>query len=184
MRPHRRQPTRLLCPWDSPGKNTGVGCHFLLQCMKVKRESEVAQSCPTPSNPMDCSLPGSSVHGIFQATVLEWGAITKIIACGPITSWQIDGETIETVTDFIFSLSCIGEGNGSPLQCSCLENPRGGGAWWAAIYGVAWSWTRLKRLSSSSNGQLATTAHYCSYHGYSCFSNQLYLYYWWKSTSL
>ena len=75
VRPHRRQPTRLLCPWDSPGKNTGVGCHFLLQCMKVKSESEVAQSCPTFHNPMNCSLPGSSVHGIFQARVLEWGAI-------------------------------------------------------------------------------------------------------------
>ena len=69
------KPTRLPRPWDSPGKNTGVGCHFLLQCMKVKRESEVAQSCPTLSDPMDCSLPGSSVHGIFQARVLEWVAI-------------------------------------------------------------------------------------------------------------
>ena len=73
--PHRRQPTRLPRPWDSPGKNTGVGCHFLLQCMKVKSESEVSQSCPTLSDPMDCSLPGSSTHGIFQARVLEWGAI-------------------------------------------------------------------------------------------------------------
>ena len=63
VRPHRRQPTRLPRPWDSPGKNTGVGCHFLLQCMKVKGESEVAQSCPTLRDPMDCSLPGSSVHG-------------------------------------------------------------------------------------------------------------------------
>ena len=69
VRPHRRQPTRLRRPWDSPGKNTGVGCHFLLQCMKVK--SEVTQSCPTLSDPMDCSLPGSSIHGIFQARVLE-----------------------------------------------------------------------------------------------------------------
>ena len=75
VRPHRQQPTRLPRPWDSPGKNTGVGCHFLLKCMKVKSESEVTQSCPTPSDPMDCSLPGSSVHGIFQARVLEWGAI-------------------------------------------------------------------------------------------------------------
>ena len=74
VRPHRRLPTRLPCPWDSPGK-TGVGCHFLLQCMKVKNESEVAQSCLTLHNPMDCSLPGSSVHGIFQATVLEWVAV-------------------------------------------------------------------------------------------------------------
>ena len=103
---HRRQPTRLLCPWDSPGKNTGVGCHFLLQCMKVKSESEVVtqscstlrdpidsskscciysllrapagegngKSCPTLSYTMDCSLPGFSIHGIFQARVLEWGA--------------------------------------------------------------------------------------------------------------
>ena len=72
--PHRRQPTRLSCPWDSPGKNTGVGCHFLHQCMKVKNESEVAQSCLTLSDPMDCSPPGSSFHGIFQARVLEWVA--------------------------------------------------------------------------------------------------------------
>ena len=75
VRPHRRQPTRLPHPWDSPGKNAGGGCHFLLQCMKVKSESEVAQSCPTLRDSMDYSLPGSSVHGIFQARVLEWGAI-------------------------------------------------------------------------------------------------------------
>ena len=79
LRPQRRQPTRLPRPWDSPGKKTGVACHFLLQCMKVKSESEVAQvvylkviqSCSTPSDPMDCSLPGSPVHGIFQARVLQ-----------------------------------------------------------------------------------------------------------------
>ena len=75
VQPHRWQPTRLPRPWDSPGKNTGVGCHFLLQCMKMKSESEVTQSCPTLSNPMDCSPPGSSIHGIFQARVLKWGAI-------------------------------------------------------------------------------------------------------------
>ena len=82
VRPHRRQPTKLPRPWDSPGKNTGVGCHFLLQCMKVRSESEKlsrvkvkAQSCPTLSDLMDCSLSGPSVHGIFQARVLEWGAI-------------------------------------------------------------------------------------------------------------
>ena len=73
--PHRRQSTRLPHPWNSPGKHTGVGCHFLLQCRKVKSESEVVQSCPTLSDPMDCSLPGSSVHRICQARVLEWGAI-------------------------------------------------------------------------------------------------------------
>ena len=111
VRPHRRQPTRLPHPWDSPGKNTEVGCHFLLQCMKVKSESEVAQSCltlrakggkselepifylpigrvslscclvaqscPTLCNPMNCSLPGSSVHGISQARIQEWVAISS-----------------------------------------------------------------------------------------------------------
>ena len=77
VRPRRRQPTRLPCPGDSPDKNTGVACHFLLQCLKVKSESEVAQSCPTLSNPMDCSLLGSSIHGIFKARVLEWGAISS-----------------------------------------------------------------------------------------------------------
>ena len=76
VQPHRQQPTRLPHPWDSPGKNTGVGCHFLLQCMKVKSESEVAQSGRTLSDPMDCSPPGSSVHGIFQARVPEWVAIS------------------------------------------------------------------------------------------------------------
>ena len=75
MRPHGWQPTRLPHAWDSPGKNTRVDCHFLLQCMKVKNESEVAQLCPTLRDPMDHSPPGSSVHGIFQARVLEWGAI-------------------------------------------------------------------------------------------------------------
>ena len=75
VQPHRRQPTKLPHPWDSLGKNTGVGCHFLPQCMKVKSQSEVAQSCLTLSDPMDCSLPGFSIHGIFQARVLELGAI-------------------------------------------------------------------------------------------------------------
>ena len=98
VRPHRRQPTRFLRRWDSRGKNTGVGCHFLLQCMKVKGQSEVAQSCPTLSNPMDCSLPGSSVHGIFQTRVLEWGAIafspvyasgSWIYICSPDLCFQV-----------------------------------------------------------------------------------------------
>ena len=77
VQPHRWQLTRLPRPWDSPGKNTGVGCYYLLQCMKVKSESEVAQLCPTLSYP--CSLPGSSVHGIFQARVLEWVATEATI---------------------------------------------------------------------------------------------------------
>ena len=83
---HRRQPTRLLCPWDSPGKNTGVGCHFLLPCVKVKNESEVIQSCLTLSDPTDHSLPGSPIYGTFQARVLEWGAIAfSNIHCYSVT---------------------------------------------------------------------------------------------------
>ena len=81
VRPHRRQPSRLPRPWDSPGKNTGVGCHFLLQCMEVKSESKAAQLCQTRSDPRDCSLQGSSVHGIFQARVLESGAIAFSHIC-------------------------------------------------------------------------------------------------------
>ena len=87
VQPHRWQPTRLPRPWDSPGENTGVGCHFLLQCKKVKSESEIAQSCLTLSDPMDCSLPGSSIHGIFQARVLEWGAIVFSVPCLGEPKW-------------------------------------------------------------------------------------------------
>ena len=86
MRPHTRQPTKLHRPWDSPGKNTGVGCHFLLQCMKLKIESEVAQLCLTLRHPMDCSLSGSSIPGIFQARVLEWGAIAFSRRVGALVS--------------------------------------------------------------------------------------------------
>ena len=92
LRPHRRQPARLPGPWDSPGKNTGVGCHFLLQCMKVKSEREVAQSCPTLSNPMDSSPPGSSIHGIFQARVLEWGAIALSVGLGTLLLYGEPGK--------------------------------------------------------------------------------------------
>ena len=148
VRPHRQQPTRLCHRWDSPGKNTGVGCHFLLQCMKMKSESEVAQLCPTLRDPMDCSLPSSSVHEIFlgkstgvayhcllrhlphqpikwesQITALQSNiklntcvdvsrflfffttskaiAMIKILIVS-VTSWEIDGETVKIVSDFIF----------------------------------------------------------------------------------
>ena len=77
QQPHGLQPTRLHRPWDSPGKNTGVGCYFLLQCRKVKSESEVTQSCLL-ATPMNCSPPGSSIHGTLQARVLEWGAIDNL----------------------------------------------------------------------------------------------------------
>ena len=109
--PHRRQPTRLPCPWDSPGKNTGVGCHFLLQCMKVKSESEVAQSCPTPCDPMDCTLPGSSVHGIFQARVLEWGAIAF--------SWIVVNKSEQNISSCTSSWKIISHKN---KHCCLLIN--------------------------------------------------------------
>ena len=103
VQPHRQQPTRLRHPWDSPGKNTGVGRHFLLQCMKVKSESEVAQSCPTLSDPMVCSPPGSSVHGIFQARVLAPLPATKWGTSGQNQGlWvQVSGFTLLTAGVFI-----------------------------------------------------------------------------------
>ena len=179
----------------------------------AKKESEVAQSCPTLCDPMDCSLPGSSVHGIFQARILGWVPISfsrrsswsrdwtwvshfvgrpftvwatreiqqlksseicivvpykrrrhwhptlvllpgkshgrrSLVGCSP---WGRKESNTTEQLHFHFSLSCIGEGHGNPLQCSCLENPRDGGAQWAAVCGVAQSRTRLKRLSSSSS---------------------------------
>ena len=110
-RPHRRQPTRLRRPWDSPGKNTGVGCHFLLQCMKVKSESEFAQSCLTLRDPMDCSPPGSSVYGIFQARGLEWGAIAFSKTCNwdrlkypLIAQFSVEGRDINYLSWYFLDL--------------------------------------------------------------------------------
>ena len=108
MWPHRRQPTRLPCPQDSPGKNTGMGCHFLLQCMKVKSESEVVQSCPTLSDPMDWSPPGCSVHGIFQARVLEWGAIAFSVQRTSILLRRNSRKLVLFLAAFLsLSLSCL-----------------------------------------------------------------------------
>ena len=126
VRPHRRQPTRLSRPWESPGKNTGVGCHFLLQCMKVKSESEVSQSYLTLSDPMDCSLRGSSVHGTFQARILEWVAIffsrvssqsrnrtwVSWIAGGFFTVWAT--RSLEWRWDMGLNQSVVLQKNGSP----------------------------------------------------------------------
>ena len=110
--PHRWQLTRLPRPWDSPDKNTGVGCHFFLQCTKVKSESEVAQSCPTLHDPMDCSPSGSSVHGIFQARVLEWGAIA-------FSTYHLQIQLIfflyQSSPLFIFLPSC--PGLKQPVEC-------------------------------------------------------------------
>ena len=154
---------RLPRPWDSPGKNTGVGCHFFLQCMKVKSESEVAQSCPTLRDPMDYSLPGSSVHGVFQAKVLESGATA-------FSAWDVKEDAKENSCWIIISLQMgfpcgsviknppanagdtgsipgsgrsLRRGNGNPLQYSCLGNPMDREAWWATAHAVAKSRTQL-----------------------------------------
>ena len=123
---HGLQLTRLLRPWDSLGKNTGVGRHFLLQCMKVESESEVTQSCPTLSDPMDCSPPGSSIHGIFQATVLEWGAIANMAGAN---SPETAGVVLQEWGQVACKLSCGGnwaanQGRGWPeLALLCLQTP-------------------------------------------------------------
>ena len=128
-RPHRQQPTRLPRPWDSPGKNTGVGCHFLLQCMKVKSESEDAQSYPTLNDPMDCSPTGSPVHGIFQARVLEWGAthcLLHLSIFNKIPRWEFPGGPV--VKTQCFQCSGLGSTPGGETTILCpppqKKNPR------------------------------------------------------------
>ena len=126
VRPQRQQPTRLPYPWDSPGKNTGVGCHFLLQCMKVKSESEVSQSCLTLSDPTDCSLPGSSIHGIFQAKVLEWVAIAFSKESWAPKNWHF---WLDDITNGIINgheleqAPGVGDGQGS-LACFSPWDPK------------------------------------------------------------
>ena len=139
VRPHRRQPNRLPRLWDSPGKNTGVGGHFLLQCMKVRSESEVAQSCPTLSDPVDCSLPGSSIHGIFQARVLEWGAIA-FSACMPWGTAKNKDKGVRSLREWLGSWS-LGEGGG-----------KGDGFSWPVSIVDPWgdSWSPIARRSSQS----------------------------------
>ena len=122
LRPHRQKPTRLPHPWDSPSKNTGVGCHFLLQCMKVKSESEVAQ-CPTLRDPMECCLPGSSIHGIFQVRVLEWVAIAFSF-CTPSATAAKSLQSCPTLCDSI---------DGSPLGSSVPGIPQARILEWVAI---------------------------------------------------
>ena len=117
---HSRQPTRLPHPWDSPSKDAGVGCHFLLQCVKVESESEVAQSCPTHSDPMDRSLPGSSVHGIFQARVLEWGAIAFSIA---LTRWTLVGKVMSLLFNMLSRLAITFLPRSKHLLVSWLQSP-------------------------------------------------------------
>ena len=120
VRPHRWQPTRLPCPWNSPDRNTEVGCHFLLQCVKVKSESEVAQSYLTLRDPMDCSLPGSSIHGIFQAIVLEWGATAFSIA---LTRWTFVGKIMSLLFNMLSRLVITFLPSSKRLLISWLQSP-------------------------------------------------------------
>ena len=133
VRPHRWQPTRLPRPWDSPDKNTGVGCHFLLQCMKVKSESEATQSCPTLSDPVDCSPPSSSIHGILQARTLEWGAISFSNAW----KWKVKVKSLKSCPTLSDPVDCSPPGSSIHWICQAqvLE--------WGAI---AFSKTRLPPL--------------------------------------
>ena len=132
--------TRLLRPWDFPGKSTGVGCHFLVihyfSFYSLSVLNQVVIHRRRQWHPTPVLLSGKS-HG--------W---RSLVGCSPWSREELD--TTERL-HFHFSLSCIGERNGNPLQCSCLENPRDGGAWWAAVSGVTQSRTWLKRLISSSS---------------------------------
>ena len=148
VRPQRRQPTRFPRPWDSPGKNTGVGCPFLLQCMKVKSESEVAQSCLTLRDPMGCSLLGSSIHGIFQARVLEWGAIAFYLMLkkrmGPqwlvasvMRAWKNQGLDVRA-----FPGPAAGQESSELChRCHSLESPGFRGKWGSQQI-LWWAWSR------------------------------------------
>ena len=156
VRPHRRQPTRLPHPWDSLGKNTGVGCHFLLQCLKVKSESEVAQSCQTLSHPMDCSLPGSSIHGIFQARVLEWGAIAFFniylahcnLKCREMQCFVSLWETsLEKCRQWLLSSHGIADNRiWASLLCFVNCHPKFGSASHIGSFILSVSWNSLKVL--------------------------------------
>ena len=151
MAPHS---STLACkiPWtEEPGR-------LLSLFISMHWESEVAQSRPTLCDPMGCSRPGSSVHEIFQARVLKWVAISFCRG----SSHPRDRSRVSRTAGRCFTVWATREakGNGSPLQCSCLENPRDGGAWWAAVYGVTQSWTWLKRLSSSSRPRMNLQSSY------------------------
>ena len=137
----KRQPTPVFLPGESQGWGSLVGCRLWGPTESDTTEATWQQQQHTlvqrkQWHPTPVLLPGKS-HGQ-----------RSLEGCSPWGRWGSD--TTEWL-HFHLSLSCTGEGNGNPLQCSCLENPRDGGAWWAAIYGVTQSWTRLKWLSSSSS---------------------------------
>ena len=152
------QPPRLLCPWDSPGKNTGVGCHFLLQGIfptQILNPSllycrQILHWLSHQGSPRYFAL-ASQRRQWHPTPVLLRGKSHGQRSLVGSSPWGLEESDTTEPLHFHFSLSCIGEGNGNPVQCSCLENPRDGGAWWAAVCGVAQSRTRLKQLSSSSH---------------------------------
>ena len=163
MWPHRRQPTRLLRPWDFPGKSTGVGCQTTLTPL-ITSVVKIPRFFHSLLNWLTLSVWALSAPLALKSTYTskfqrrQWQPILvllpgkshgwrSLVGCSP---WGLKESDTTEQLHFHFSLSYIGEGNGNPLQCSCLENPRDRGAWWAAIYGVAQSQTRLKWLSSSS----------------------------------
>ena len=138
VQPHRQQPTRLPRPWDSPGKNTGVGYHFLLQCMKVKSESEVAQSCPTLRDTMDCSLTGSST-GVGYHCLLRYIYSLFLRFPSHLCHDRLLSRVPQAKQQVLIKL----KGKGYLFQYSCLENSMARGAWWATVHGVATSWKQL-----------------------------------------
>ena len=146
LRPHRQQLTRLPRPWDSPGKNTGVGCHFLLQRMKVKSQSEVkvkSLSRVRPSATLwTAAFPAPPPMGFSRREYWSGVPLPSPQKC-PTSIFTLLKKLRTVIRKDIYTLMFTGEGNGNPLQCSRLENPRGGGAWWADVYGVAQSQTRL-----------------------------------------
>ena len=129
VRPHRWQPIQLHRPWDSPGKKTGACCHYLLQCIKVKSESEITQSCPTLSDPLDCSLPGSSTRGIFQARVLEWVAIAFSVFGARGYQTELFSACISL---FIFKRSKKGSVGNSTLHQGAAEPQGGNSVFWGS----------------------------------------------------
>ena len=153
MRPHRQQPTRLPHPWDSPGKNTGVGCHFLLQCMKVKSESEVAQSCPTLSDPMDCSPPGSPVHGI------PTGVGCRCLLRSRIKVLYLMLITLKTCWFCVFIFGCPGS---SLPHAVSLVMVSGGYSLWKCVGFSLWWLLLLRSMDSSQVGSVVVA------HGLSC----------------
>ena len=157
VQPHRQQPTRLPGPWDSPGKNTGVGCHFLLQCRKVKSESEVAGSCLTLSDPTDCSLPTRLLRPWDfpgkSTGVLDWATshLREFYMLLRASQVALVVKNLPADADVISvpgSGRSPGGAHGNPLQYSCLENLMNRGASWATVHRVTKSHTRLKRLTT------------------------------------